>query len=49
MDMLEEIKNGKITFIKDDKIIDLYDCTSFKNRIGDLELNQKFSIDLFSL
>jgi hypothetical protein len=35
--------------IKDDKIVDLYDCTKFKIRIGDLELNQKFSIDLFSL
>ena len=34
--------------IKDDKIIDLYDCTNFKIRIGNLELNQKFSINLFS-
>ena len=35
--------------IKDDKIVDLYDCTKFKIRIGDLELNQKFSINFFTL
>ncbi|MCF8423865.1 MAG: hypothetical protein K9H41_05940 [Bacteroidia bacterium] len=35
--------------IKDDKIVDLYDCTKFKIRIGELELNQKFSINLFGL
>jgi hypothetical protein len=35
--------------IKDHKIIDLYDCTDFKIRIGNLELNQKFSINFFTL
>ncbi len=34
--------------IKNEKIIDLYECTDFKIRIGNLELNQKFSINLFS-
>lgn len=35
--------------IKDDKIIDLYDCSSFKIGIANLQLNQKFSISFFTL
>ncbi len=35
--------------IKDDKIVDLYNCASFKNRIGNLELNKKLNINLFNL
>ncbi len=34
--------------IKDDKIVDLYDCVEFKNNIGNLVLNKKLYINLFN-
>lgn len=35
--------------IKEDKIMDLYDCRYFKNKIGDLVLNKKLFISLTTL